>query len=313
MEYPIKEKLVVGVSSTALFNLEKEDNIFEQEGLKKYRQYQIKNKEVILTKGLAFPFIKRFLNINKFYPNESPVEVVLFSKNSPETGIRIFNSIKHHGLDISRGALTSGQSPHSFIPAFNISLFLSTNENDVKEAIVANYPAGIFIKTPVIDENDETELRVAFDFDGVLADDEAEKIYQERGLQEYYQYEKEKHLTPHNPGLLADFFKKLSHFQKLESEKKEKDKNYKKIIKTSIITARNAPAHQRAITTLNNWGVTVDHMFLLGGISKAGILKTIKPHLFFDDQKINLDERLMNIPLVHIPFGKANQKIKGQK
>lgn len=308
MGYPIGRKLVVGVSSSALFNLEKEAAIFKEKGLEEYRKYQVANKLVILEKGLAYPFVRRFLNINKVYTEEQPVEVVLFSKNSPETGIRIFNSIRHYDLDISRGAFTSGQSPHKYIPAYNISLFLSTDAGDVIQAIKANYPAGLFIKTKVEDDTDETELRVAFDFDGVIADDEAEKIFKQYGLKKYHEYETKNAKTPHHSGLLADFFRKLSFFQKLESKKQEENPNYNKIIKTAIITARNAPAHERAITTLNNWGVTVDDMFLLGGIDKKGILEIIKPHLFIDDQKSHLDQSLKNIPLVHIPFGIANDE-----
>lgn len=308
MAYPINRKLVVGVSSTALFNLEKESEIFNTVGLDAYRQYQVENKGVPLEKGLAYPFVRRFLNINKVYTEEKPVEVVLFSKNSPETGVRIFNSIRHYELDISRGAFTSGQSPHKYIPAYNISLFLSTDAKDVGNAIRTNYPAGIFIKTEVIDDEDESELRVAFDFDGVIADDEAEKIYKNHGIEKYHEYESTRAKEPHHPGLLADFFQKLSYFQKLESKKQQQDKEYKKIIKTSIITARNAPAHERAITTLNKWGVTVDDMFLLGGIEKKGILEVLKPHLFVDDQKSHLDPSIKNIPLVHIPFGIANQE-----
>jgi 5'-nucleotidase len=307
MSYPIDRKLVVGVSSSALFNLEKEDAIFKEKGLDAYRKYQVAHKMKILEKGLAYPFIRRFLNINNVYSKEKPVEVILFSKNSPETGIRIFNSIRHYELDITRGAFTSGQSPYKYIPAYNISLFLSTDADDVKNAIKANYPAGLFLKTTVVDDRDETELRVAFDFDGVIADDEAEKIFKQHGLNKYQEYETAYAKTPHHPGLLADFFKKLSFFQKLESRKQEADPGYKKIIKTAIITARNAPAHERAITTLNNWGVTVDDMFLLGGIDKKGVLEIIKPHLFIDDQKSHLDQSLKNIPLVHIPFGIANE------
>ncbi len=310
MPYPIEKKLVVGVSSTALFNLEREEEIFNSDGLKQYRKYQIENKNVILKKGLAYPFIRRFLNINKVYLEERPVEVVLFSKNSPETGVRIFNSIRYYELDISRGAFTSGQSPHKYIPAYNISLFLSMDSSDVKNAIDLNYPAGRFVRNEIEDEDeDETELRVAFDFDGVLADDEAEKIYNEKGIKEYHNYESQRARIPHKPGLLAGFFRKLSYFQKLETRKQEEDKSYKKIVKTAIITARNAPAHERAITTMNSWGVTVDDMFLLGGIEKKGILAAIRPHLFIDDQLGHLDATIKNIPLVHIPFGIANEKL----
>ncbi|MCT3922237.1 5'-nucleotidase [Elizabethkingia anophelis] len=309
MPYPIERKLVVGVSSNALFNLETEDNIFVNEGIEEYRNYQIANKTKPLKSGIAMPFIKRFLNINNIYPDEAPVEVVLLSKNSPETGIRIFNAIKDHNLDITRAAFTSGKSPYKYIPAYNISLFLSTNEADVKNAINSNHGAGRILKTNINDDNDDMELRVAFDFDGVIADDQAEKIFKETGQLDLFHEHEQTHIEEtHNPGPLADFFKKLSFFQQLETKKEIEDSNYKKIVKTAIVTARNAPSHERAIKTLQDWGVTVDEMFLLGGIDKARILDIIKPHLFFDDQISHLDPKLENIPLVHIPFGIANIK-----
>lgn len=308
MPYPIERKLVVGVSSNALFDLELEDQIFKEEGIESYRKYQIENLNKPLNYGIAYPFIRRFLNINKVYNKEIPVEVVLLSKNSPETGIRIFNAIKKHGLDISRAAFTSGKSPYTYIPAFNISLFLSTNEEDVINSIKANFGAGRILKTNVVDDLQDNELRVAFDFDGVIADDQAEKVYTESGqLNMFHNYETEHKAEPHNPGPLADFFKKLSFFQQLETKKELTEINYKKIVRTAIVTARNAPSHERAINTLKNWGVTVDEMFLLGGIEKRRILDILKPHLFFDDQILHLDPTLENIPLVHIPFGIANQ------
>lgn len=310
MPYHIEKKLVVGVSSNALFDLELEDKIFLEEGVEKYRQHQFENKTKPLKGGIALPFIKRFLQINKVYSLEVPVEVVLLSKNSPETGIRIFNAIKEHNLDISRAAFTSGASPFKYIPAYNISLFLSTHEQDVLNAIEANYGAGKIIKTKVEDDDDDDmELRVAFDFDGVIADDQAEIIYAESGqLEMFHEHEQEHILETHNPGPLADFFKKLSFFQQLETKKELEDPKYKKIVKTAIITARNAPSHERAINTLKDWGVTVDEMFLLGGIEKSRVLEVLKPHLFLDDQISHLDPALKNIPLVHIPFGIANRK-----
>ncbi|MCZ2129306.1 MAG: 5'-nucleotidase [Bacteroidia bacterium] len=309
MPYPIDRKLVVGVSSNALFNLELEDKIFNDEGIEKYRQFQFENKNKSLEGGIAFPFIKRFLNINRVYNQEQPVEVVLLSKNSPETGVRIFNAIKNHGLDISRAAFTSGKSPYRYIPAYNVSLFLSTHEQDVLNAIDANYGAGRIIKTNVVDNDDDMELRVAFDFDGVIADDQAEKVFKESGQLEMFHSHEQEHITEtHNPGPLADFFRKLSFFQQLETKKEVENPKYKKIVKTAIVTARNAPSHERAINTLKDWGVTVDEMFLLGGIEKRRILEELKPHLFFDDQISHLDPALENIPLVHIPFGVANKK-----
>ncbi len=151
-------------------------------------------------------------------------------------------------------------------------------------------------------------LRVAFDFDGVIADDEAEKVYKKEGIEKYYEYETKHSQEALNPGPLADFFKRLSYFQKLETKKEAKNPQYKKILKTAIITARNAPAHERAVNTLKKWGVTVDEMFLLGGVEKKRILDIMKPHLYFDDQLIHLDDNIQNIPLVHIPFGISNEK-----
>ncbi len=308
MPYPIERKLVVAVSSNALFDLEHEDQIFNELGLQAYRQLQIERKDSILDPGAAYEFIKRFLHINKVYNEELPVEVVLLSKNSPETGIRIFNSIKAHGLNITRAAFTSGKSPYEYIPAYNISLFLSTNEEDVINAIDAKYPAGRIVKTEINSSTEKSnELRVAFDFDGVIADDQAEKVYKESNdLDLFHEHEVENVTETHNPGPLADFFKKISFFQKLESKKEEENPSYNKILRTSIVTARNAPSHERAINTLKNWGVTVDEMFLLGGIEKKRILEVLKPHIFFDDQISHLDPSIKNIPLVHIPFGIAN-------
>ncbi|PID27580.1 MAG: 5'-nucleotidase [Candidatus Cloacimonadota bacterium] len=307
MSYCIENKLAVGISSNALFNLEEEEKIFMEEGIEKYRKYQMENRNKPLEAGIAMPFIKRFLNINKIYSEERPVEVILLSKNSPETGVRIFNAVKQHNLDISRAAFTSGSSSYKYISAYNISLFLSANKDDVLNAVNSGYGAGRILKTDVSDNDENMELRAAFDFDGVLADDKAEKIYKESELDSFHKYEEEHSREPHNPGPLADFFKKLSYFQKLETKKKINDKNYHKIIKTAIITARSAPAHERAIKTLEEWDVTADEMFFWGGIEKKRILEIFRPHLFFDDQLGHLDESIRDILLVHIPFGIANK------
>ncbi|MFW5804122.1 MAG: 5'-nucleotidase [bacterium] len=313
MAYPIEKKLVVGISANSLFDLAKEDAIFRDEGLDAYKKIQIEKKKEILPKGVAFPFIKRLLNINDIYSEENPIEVVLLSKNSPETGIRIFNSIKHYKLDITRAAFMSGKPAINYIPAFNVSLFLSTSNEDVGNALKLKYAAGRVISTKISDDdNDVSELRVAFDFDGVIADDEAEKIYQKVGIDKYYEYETLHSQKALSPGPLADFFKKISFFQKLESKKETQDPNYKKILKTSIVTARNSPAHERAVYTLNNWGVSIDEMFLLGGVEKRRVLEIMKPHLYFDDQLIHLDEKIQNIPLVHIPFGIQNITVQNQ-
>ncbi|MGO4660067.1 5'-nucleotidase, partial [Ensifer sp. 2YAB10] len=171
MAYPIERKLVVGVASSALFDLAESDQIYRTHGVEEYRDHQERNIDVPLAKGVAFPFIKRFLQINQVFQKQAPVEVVLLSRNSPETGLRVFRSISHYGLDISRAAFMAGRSPHQYIPAFNASLFLTANEVDVQNAIDENYPAGLVLPSKVYDDESDIELRVAFDFDGVIADD----------------------------------------------------------------------------------------------------------------------------------------------
>ncbi len=308
MSYPIDHKLVIGVASSALFDLSESHKVYIEKGVDEYRTHQESNLDHPFPKGVAFPFIRRFLSINSSFPDKAPVEVVLLSRNSPETGLRIFRSIKYYGLDITRAAFMTGRSPYEYIPAFNASLFLSVNESDVQKAIDANYPAGVVLPSKVFDDELDTELRVAFDFDGVIADDEAETVYkQNNNLNEFEQHETEKQSIPHQPGPLADLFKKLSFMQELEREKQEKDSSYKKILRIAIITARSAPAHERVVTTLKTWGVSPDESFFLGGMQKSRILTILKPHMFFDDQRSHLESGIGNIPMVHIPFGIANK------
>jgi len=306
MPYPIDRKLVIAIASSALFDLSEPNKVFRQKGIAAYKKYQEKNIDKILDKGVAFPFIRRFLNINHSFPRRQPVEVILLSRNSPETGMRVFRSIREYGLDITRAGFFSGESPYKYIPAFNTSLFLSANDEDVHQAIRLGIPAGRVIDTRIEDDDEDMELRIAFDFDGVLADDAAEKIYKSTNdISKFHESETQLSLVPHNPGPLQDLFTKISFFQKLESKKLANNKDYKRLLKISIITARNAPSHERMIRTLNSWGVSIDETFFLGGIEKKRILEVMKPHMYFDDQQQNLDH-IDNIPLVHVPFGIAN-------
>lgn len=310
MAYPIDKKFVIGVASSALFDLSESHQIYLNEGVDAYRIHQENNIDHPFPKGVAFPFIRRFLGINAAFPKQSPVEVVLLSRNSPETGLRIFRSIKHYDLDIGRAAFMTGRSPHEYVPAFNISLFLSANEDDVQKAIDKNYPAGVVLPSKVYDDELDIELRVAFDFDGVIADDEAESVYKKHhDLTEFQAHETERQSIPHQPGPLADLFKKLSFMQKLEDKRSKDDAEYKKILRTAIVTARTAPSHERVVTTLKSWGVSADESFFLGGMEKSRILSVLKPHMFFDDQRSHLQSPLGDIPMVHIPFGIANKKI----
>ncbi len=304
--YPIHQKFVIGVASRALFDLSDSHQVFLDEGPEKYKRYQEENLDKTLEKGVAFPFIRRFLSINERFPDKRPVDVVLLSRNSPETGLRVFRSIRDYGLDITRAAFMTGKSPFEYIPAFNCSLFLSANEEDVMNGIKAGYPAGLVLPSTVEDNDNDVELRVAFDFDGVIADDESEKVFQAGGFSAFVEHETEKAGQPHNQGLLAELIKKLSFMRKLEDREIEKNPQYERIVRVAIVTARSAPTHERVVTTLKNLGVSVDETFFLGGMEKSRVLSVLKPHIFFDDQKNHLKSQHDNIPMVHIPFGIAN-------
>ncbi|WP_317205608.1 5'-nucleotidase [Janthinobacterium sp.] len=307
MAYPIEHKLVIGIASSALFDLSESHQVYLDSGAEQYRQYQEQNLDVILGRGVAFPFIRRFLNINKQFQRQAPVEVVLFSRNSPETGLRVLRSIAHYGLDISRAAFVTGQSPYAYLPAFNASLFLSANEEDVRNALANKYPAGLVLPSRTEDDEDDGELRIAFDFDGVIADDEAETVFKRNNdVDEFHAHETKNVATPHQPGPLADLFQKLAVMQRLEEKAQRRDPGYKKILRIAIITARNAPSHERVVTTLKSWGVSANETFFLGGMDKARVLQIFKPHIFFDDQLSHLKSAGGTIPMVHVPFGIAN-------
>ena len=303
MPYSVEGKIVVAISSSALFDMSESDKIFREQGLIAYKEHQRKNIDGPFKKGVAFPFVSRLLKINDDFPTARPVEVILMSKNSPESGLRAFNSFNYYGLDITRAVLSSGDANFQYLPAFNADLFLSSNEEDVKEALKLGYPAGRIVES-TIDDDDSPELRLAFDFDGVLADDESEKVYKEKGMEEYRKYESSKKTEPLSPGPLEPLLKKISSFQKMERTFGQSHPEYIPKIKTSIVTARNAPAHERMIRTLNSWGIDVDALFLLGGMDKDKILSILKPHMFFDDQMVHLEN--IHAPAVHIPFGIAN-------
>ena len=308
MAFQIEHKLVIGVASSALFDLSGSHQVYLDSGPEEYRKHQEENIDVILGKGVAFPFIRRFLNINKCFPRQTPVEVVLFSRNSPETGLRVMRSIAHYGLDISRAAFMTGQSPYTYLPAFNASLFLSANEDDVRKAIDAGYPAGLVLPSKISDDDDDIELRVAFDFDGVLADDESETVFKHSGLDQFHAHETEHMAVPHQPGPLADMFQKLALMQRLEERMQKRDPNYRKVLRIAIITARSAPSHERVVTTLKSWGVSANETFFLGGMNKTRVLEVFKPHIFFDDQMTHLTSSPGGtIPMVHVPFGVANR------
>ena len=306
MPYPIEKKLVIAVSSSALFDMQDSDAVFRQEGEEAYRKYQRKHMDDPLKEGVAFPFIKRLLNLNASFPEEQPVEVILFSKNSPETGLRAFRSIQHYNLNISRACFSSGKPNHQYLPAFNSTLFLTTNREDAREALANGITAGVVGKQEIQDSNEEG-LCLAFDFDGVIADDSSERVYEEQGLAAYQEYEKVHGAHPLKSGPIANLLKRISSFQKLERTKQQEDPKYRRLLKTAIVTARNAPAHERVVFTLQSLEIEVDEVFFMGGVEKARLLNILKPHIFFDDQESHI-KNINNVAGVLIPFGVANAK-----
>ena len=304
MPFPIEEKLVVAVASSALFRLDEADEIFRSQGLAAYRRYQREHENTVLAPGIAFPFIRRFLKFNELFPETQPVEVVLLSHNDPDTGNRVLRCIDHYKLGITRSAFLTDGRPVDYIGAYNVSLFLSGNVEDVRDAIRRGFAAGYVLDSKLNDDADDDELRVAFDFDGVLADDSAEQVFQSGGIDKFWQSEAKKSAVPLGPGPLADLFSKLSRLHRLEEERRDDDPHYHRYLRTAIVTARSGPAQLRLATTLRDWDITVDQTFSLGGMNKSRILKQLRPHIYFDDQwSPHLEAAKEFTPSVHIPFG----------
>ncbi|MET0612589.1 5'-nucleotidase [Pseudomonas caspiana] len=310
MPYELDNRLVIGVASSAVFDLLDSDAVFRSQGEEEYRKFQEKNLNNPLPKGIAFPFIKRLLSLNDLSedPSDPLVEVVLLSRNDPDTGLRVMKTIEHYGLGMTRAIFMQGRSPYEYIPALNIALFLSGNKADVEAAINAGHPAGQVLDSQFDDDEDDKTLRIAFDFDGVLAGDEAETVMQSSGLVEFHAHEVKNVMEPHNPGPLKEFMVRMAKIQSVEEQYKKLNPDYENRIRVSIVTARSAPSHERALNTLKSWGVMVNDAFFLGGIEKGKVLAVLKPHIFFDDQSGHLKSASAVAPSVHIPFGITNQK-----
>ncbi|WP_028596219.1 5'-nucleotidase [Paenibacillus assamensis] len=305
MPYEIESKFVISVASSALFDLSESDQVFQEKGEDAYRKYQREHENEVFAMGVAFPLIKRLLSINT--PQEQLVEVVLLSRNDPDTGLRVFKSIEYYGLSISRAVFVAGSNPFEYMGAFNASLFLSGNPKDVKEAVERGYPAGCIYPSKYVDDEEDTELRLAFDFDGIIADDSAESIFQGGALENFHSHERDMAGEPLPAGPLLRFFTEIANLQKKVIAKNQSDPTYKPRIRIAIATARNAPAHERVITTLRKLDIRVDEAFFLGGIEKKRVLSIFKPHIFFDDQVSHIEGVARIFPSVHVPFGVTNK------
>ncbi|HOQ02100.1 MAG TPA: 5'-nucleotidase [Acetivibrio sp.] len=295
MPYDLSKYLVIGISSRALFDLSFENEIYEKEGLEAYCKYQIEHEDEVLKPGAGFPLVQALLKLNEKIPNKRITEVIIMSRNNADTSLRIFNSIDKYGLDIKRAALTSGVSIAPYLKAFKVDLFLSAFEDDVQEAIDANVPAAMIYSQHHDYRTDIDEIRIAFDGDAVLFSDEAEKIYQEKGLDAFIEHEKANAKKPLPEGPFAKLLRTLSYIQnEVEFEKPP--------IRTALVTARNSPAHERVIRTLREWNVRIDEAFFLGGISKAEILNAFGAHIFFDDQDVHCSPASNYVPAAKVPY-----------
>lgn len=305
------DTLVIGVASSALFDLTESNAVFEEQGEDKYRSFQEAHYEEQLGPGIAFPFIRRLLALNDLATGSSPVvEVIVLSRNDPETGARVMRSIETHGLPMTRAVFTQGSSPYKYMPAFRMKLFLSANPKDVAEATELGFPAGQVVGSVAdleADDPDDRDLRIAFDFDAVLADDSAERVYVAEGIEGYHEHEATLAEVPLPPGPMKDLLAAINQIQDVEDARAKADNTYKRRLFVSIVTARNAPAYARAIKSLKSWGLRVNDGFFLGGWEKSAVLEILRPHIFFDDQMSHLEGTQSHVPSVHVPFGVKNQ------
>lgn len=297
MPYDLTKPLVIGISSRALFNLEHENEIFETQGVAAYENYQLKHENEILQKGAAFQLVKAFLNLNT-KKDERLVEVIVMSRNNPNTSLRIFNSIKDYELDITRAALTSGAEITPYLKAFKTDLFLSANADDVQAAINNGIAAGRILTGAAHADSKRKidQIRIAFDGDAVLFSAEAEKIYQKSGIEAFAEHERINADNPMAKGPFAQFLTSLSSIQKMFA-----DSGFQPI-RTALVTSQNAPAHERAIKTLRYWGVHIDEAFFLGGVSKTEVLAAFGAHIFFDDQDVHTEPASTVVPAATVPY-----------
>ena len=297
MPYDLTNPLVIGISSRALFDLEAENRIFEEDGVDAYEAYQLAHERDVLRKGAAFSLAKAFLRLNALQP-ERLVEVIVMSRNSPNTSLRIFHSIRHYGLDIHRAALSGGAGIAPYLKAFSTDLFLSANAEDVKQAVDGGVAAGRILPGAPLElpDADAPQIRIAFDGDAVLFSAEAERVYQTGGLQAFESSEREKADVPLGKGPFANFLQTLAHLQKRFPDGAHAP------VRTALVTSRSAPAHERAIKTLRAWNVRVDEAFFLGGVSKKEVLAAFGAHIFFDDQQIHAGPASEVVPSAVVPY-----------
>ena len=306
------DPLIVAISSRALFDLEDSHRLFEREGLEAYAEFQRAHEDELLEPGIAFPLVRKLLALNDGAPVDDDgvpaprVEVILLSRNSSDTGLRIFNSIEHHGLAIRRAAFSNGAPPYPYIRPFGADLFLSTHAEDVTRALAAGVAAATILpaaaRVKSAPAQPPNQLRIAFDGDAVLFGDESERISREDGLEAFSRNERERAREPLSGGPFRGFLDALQRLQSAFPPGEEAP------VRTALVTARSAPAHERVIRTLREWNVRLDEALFLGGRAKGPFLEAFGADIFFDDSEQNIASARDHVAAGHVPHGVANTR-----
>lgn len=306
MPVDLEDKLVIGISSRALFDLAEANRVYEREGLSAYRDYQHQHEDDVLAPGTAFPLVKGLLAVNE-RADAALVEVIIFSRNDAESAMRVFRSIDAHGLAISRGVFRGGRDPFPFLPALSCDVFLSAEPSQVLKAREQGVPAALIMSPPSQAASDVgSEVRIAFDGDAVLFDAESQQVFDEEGLDAFHAYETTNADVAMSPGPFRPFLDGLARVQAHFSGVSP--------IRTALVTARGAPAHFRVINTLRSWGVDIDETFFLGGVDKTEVLAAFGAHIFFDDQQSHVESASNRVPAAQVlwpqdelgPVGKSS-------
>lgn len=295
MGYDLNKKLVIAISSRALFNLEDENKIFEEKGLDDYYKYQIENEDKKIEQGTGFRLVNNLLKINEDFPDEKQVEVIIISRNNSATSLRITKSIEKYNLDIQRSAWTGGNDIAKYLKPFKVDLFLSANEHDVQNAINEGIASARILPYENKDDESSAQVKIAFDGDAVLFSEESEIIYKTQGLEAFLEHEKMNVTNAMKDGPFAQLLRVISNIQAKYPEEKTP-------IRTALITARNSPAHERVIRTLSDWNVRLDEAFFLGGVDKYEVVKAFGADIFFDDQDVHLETTSKQTPSAKVLY-----------
>jgi len=301
MPYSVDGKLVVAISSRALFDFEEENRVFDRDGEEAYIALQFARLDVPARQGVAFPLVKKLLAFNTAQAQR--VEVVILSKNDPVSGLRVFHSAALAGLRLERGVFTRGRTPYRYLDALKANLFLSANEADVMNALEAKVPAArVYPESTLAASRHADEVRIAFDGDAVLFSDEAEQVYQRDGLHAFTRHETSRAQQALPPGPFKPLLEALHRLQSAART----EPGFPMKVRTALVTARSAPAHERAVRTLMEWNIAVDEAMFLGGLDKGAFLKAFEPDFYFDDQRGHIDSARAHVAAGHVPFGIAN-------